>query len=187
MTKTRSQNSEDWITTSDAAKILNCSPNTVIGMVRAGLLRGEKRRGRWMISLEDVQVLSGKYVRLSDEQLTDEEIALPPVNAGMIEVSIALTGISAAIAALLPTVPPNLNLVKQITAALAGLLSVYSAYSALWLLAVYSLKKTSRMGISEIWELLRASYLGPYWFMALGLTFWLILSFLVVYIAVAGK
>jgi hypothetical protein len=153
-------------------------------MVQAGLLNGEKRGRRWMIRTEDVQALRNKHTDSSPEKSIDEKIKLPPIDTGMIEVSIALTGISAAIAALLPGVPPDLELVKQITALLAGLLSVYSAYSALWLLASYSLNKTSRTGIPEILELLQAFHLGPYWFMALGLTFWLLLSFLVVYIAV---
>jgi excisionase family DNA binding protein len=185
MATIRSQNSEDLITSSDVAKILNRTPSTVTRMVRAGLLRGEKMGGRWMINREDIQAFSSKNAELSSKQSISKKMPLK-VDAGMIEVSIALTGISAAIAALLPAVPLNLNWVKQITAVLAGLLSVYSAYSALWLLATYSLKKTSRTGIPEIWELLRASYLGPYWFMALGLSFWLMLSFLVIYIVVAG-
>ena len=187
MTKIRSQNSEDWITTRDAAKILNCSASTVIGMVQDGLLKGKKTGRRWIVSVEDVKVFSTKIERLSDKQSLDKEISFPPVDAGMIEVSIALTGISAAIAALLPAVPPNLAWAKQTTAVLAGLLSVYSAYSALWLLATYALKKATKTGIPEISELLQASYLGPYWFLALGLAFWLILSFLVIYIALAGR
>jgi len=187
MTKNRSQNSDNWITTGDAAKILNCSPGTVIGLIKAGHLKGEKKRGRWMIRTEDVQAWSGKHAESSTEQSADEEIESPPVDTGMIEVSLAFTGISVAITTLLPDVPPDLYFVKQIIAVLVGLITVYSTYNTMWLLAVYSLKKSSRTGISEIWELLGASYLGPYWFMALGLSFWLILSFLFLYIFVAGE
>ena len=175
------------MTTGEAAKILNCSPSTVIGLIKAGHLKGEKRRGKWMIRIEDVQAWRNKHAESSTEQSRDENLELPPIDVGMIEVSIALVGISAALAALLPAaVPPNLYWAKQIMVVFVGGLSVYSAYSAMWLLAVYSLKKTSRTGIPEIWELLGATYLGPYWFMALGLVLWLMLSFLVFYIAIAG-
>ena len=187
MTTIKSQNSKDWIPSREAAKILNCSPNTVIGLVQDGLLTGEKIGGRWMINLADVQAFQIKHLELStQQQLIEEEITVPNVDAGMIEVSIALTGISAAIAALLPNVSPSLEWLKRVTAILAGSLAVYSAYSALWLLARYCLKKNSVLGFSEIWELLITYNLGPYWFMGLGLAFWFILSFLVIIIAIGG-
>lgn len=181
MAKTISQNGKDWITSRQAAKILGCAPDTAIAMVRDGLLRGKKRDGKWNLKLEDVRAFRSRA-----DQPAEETRVPPKVDAGMIEVSIALTGISAAIAALLPNVPPNFEWIKQITAVLAGSLAVYSAYSALWLLARYCLRRNSALGLSEIWELLRTYDLGPYWFIALGLAFWFVLSFLVIIIAIGG-
>jgi hypothetical protein len=107
------------------------------------------------------------------------------VSPGMVEVSITLAGIAAAIATFLPGVGSLPDTLRLVVAVLAGIVAVFSAYSALWLLARYCLKKgESVTGVSEIVALLTSLHIGPYWFVAWGLFLWLVLSFLVSLLAV---
>ena len=107
------------------------------------------------------------------------------ISPGMVEVSIALAGIAAAIATFLPGVDSLPEMLRLVVAVLAGAVAVFSAYSALWLLARYCLEGESTAGVSEIVALLLSPMkAGPYWFMALGLVAWLVLSLLVGILAI---
>ena len=96
------------------------------------------------------------------------------VDAGMVEVCAALTGIAAAIAAILLDTAGMTENIRVFVAVWAGTLAVLSAYSALWLLAVYLKLGDSLLGFKEILELLKSpAKLRPYWLMALSLLIWL--------------
>jgi hypothetical protein len=112
----------------------------------------------------------------------------------MVEVTMALASIAAAVATFLPNptdLPDPLRLIgpllTAVVASLAGVVAVLSAYGALWLLARYCLEGESATGFSEIKALLSSPRrIGPYWLVSLSLLVWLVLSVLVGALAVVS-
>jgi len=178
--------SDEWLTTKRAAEILDCSAETVRAMAHDKILSGEKVSGQWQVKKDGVERIQSLKPSAPVPELP---ASLPPlkVDPGMVEVSMALAGIAAAIAAILPGVSGITENLKLLVAFLSGILAVFSAYSALWLLARYCLEKPSRTGFAEIWELLKnPERVGPYWLVALGLLVWLVLSALIGALAIVG-
>ncbi len=113
---------------------------------------------------------------------------LPKTDPGMVEVSIALSGIATAIAAILQSIATLPEALRLIVAGVAGVIAVFSAYSSLWLLANYcSGEKLSSSGLAEIWDLLsNPNRFRSYWFLAIGLTMWLMLAFFIAVFPIIG-
>jgi len=163
--------SDEWLTPQQAAERLGCTVETVRGMLRCELLGGEKEKGQWRVKAAKVEELQAV--------MTPASVSAPlcEIDVGMVEVSIALAGIAGAVAGFLPDL---LESAKPLVAILGGVTSILSSYSALWLLARYCLKGESAAGLSEVAELvLKPGKVGPYWFLALGLLFWLVLSIVI--------
>jgi hypothetical protein len=153
-------------------------------MVRDGILLGQKVDGQWQIEADAVEQI--RSVKPSTQTSGLPPSSPPPrVDPGMVEVSMALAGIAAAIATILSGadgIPENL---RTLVALLSGIVAVFSAYSALWLLARYCLGRPSLLGFEEIGALLtNPASVGPYWLVALGLVVWLVLSVLIGALAV---
>jgi excisionase family DNA binding protein len=197
--------SDDWLTAQQAAELLGCTDKTIRGMLRDELLRGRKLpSGEWRVSKADIESLlhwsSARQLTPTSEPLD----SAAPVESGMVEASMALAGIAAAIAAFLSELDQNAVgdafYFTLPTTFLSGVLAILSSYSALWLLARYYLREISRLGIEENGRLSQGragcrprwfatlgfeeillllknpSKRGPYWFVALGLLVWLVLS-----------
>jgi len=166
--------SNEWLTPQQAGDILGCSVETVRAMLRDGVLCGEKVKGQWRIKATEVR-------KPSPEPEVPVSSPLLKIDPGMMEVSIALAGIAAAIAALLPGAIGVAEGLRLFVALLAGILAIFSAYRSLWLLARYCLsEENSPLGLKEIWTLLtNPARFGPYWFVTLGLVIWLVLSGLI--------
>ncbi|MEW5986223.1 MAG: hypothetical protein AB1791_06285 [Chloroflexota bacterium] len=96
----------------------------------------------------------------------------------MVEVSIALAGIAAAIAAILPSTSRMPELLRLAIAFLAGTISLLASWSALWLLARHALHGDSLAGITEVINLLKNPR-SVYWFVALALVLLIVLELLV--------
>jgi len=177
--------SDEWLTPQQVAETLNCSVATVRAMLRDGILSGEKVKGQWQVKASGVERIQS-VKSLAPAPRLPASSPLVKVDPGMVEVSMALAGIAAAIAAILPGVAGIAENLKLFVALLSGILAVFSAYSALWLLARYCLEKPSLLGFEEIWSLLtNPARVGPYWLVALGLLVWLVLSALIGVLAVA--
>jgi len=149
-------------------------------MLDDGLFSGKKIKGEWCVNAVEVEWIQS--IKLSAPLLVPPaSSSLLEVEPGMVEVSLALSGIAAAIAAILPSIPAVAENLRLFVALLAGILAVFSAYSALWLLARYCCPETkSLLGFKEISALLTSPERnGPYWFVGWGLVTWLVLSVLI--------
>ena len=172
--------SDEWLAPQQAAEVLGCSVETVRAMLRDGLLSGKKVKGQWRVKVVEVERI--QPMKPSAPVLEPPVSSSPlKIDPGMVEVSLALSGIAAAIAAILPGIPTMAENLKLLVALLAGVLAVFSAYSALWLLARHCCPETtSLLGFKEIVTLLTSpERMGPYWFLGWGLVAWLVLSVLI--------
>jgi hypothetical protein len=104
----------------------------------------------------------------------------------MIEVALALSGLGAGIAAVLPRATdltgPLKPYVLQFGLAvsiLATILAICSAYSALWLLAQHCIQRKTIPGFIEIGLLILRPTLGTHWLIAICLLIWSILAFVI--------
>lgn len=177
--------SNEWLTPQQAAEVLGCSVETVRAMLRDGLLSGKKVKGQWRVKAVEVERLQSMKLSALAPELPPSSPLLKKVEPGMVEVSVALAGIAAAIAAILPGMTGVPEILRLLVAVLSGILAVFSAYSALWLLARYCLERETPLGFGEIWALLTSpEKVGPYWFVALGLLAWLVLSVFIGVLAV---
>lgn len=176
--------SDEWLNPQQAAECLNCPSETVRAMLRGGLLAGEKLNGRWRVKAAKVEALR---VVMTSAPPPSTPVPRDKVDPGIVEVTMALAGIAAAIAAFLPKaaiLPESLvslgTIMVGTVAVLAGIVAAFSAYSALWFLAWYRVEGESAAGLSEIKKLLFSPVdFGPYWLVAWGLLVWLVLSVLV--------
>ena len=173
---------DESLTPGQAATCLGCSAKTIRSMLRDGLLPGNKVNGQWQVETAAVEELS---IILSPAKTPQPSLE---VDLGMVEASVALAGIAAAIAAILPGISGAPETFRLMVAILAGILAVFSAYGALWLLACFCNCGESASGLREILTLLTSpSSVKPcYWFMALALLIWLIVSGLIGVLAVMG-
>jgi len=171
--------SNQWLTPKQAAEILGCSTQTIRAMLQDGLLSGEKVNGRWLAKAVEVE-----RIKLSNASTPAHELSGPSrtleVDPGMIEVSIALAAGAAAILTILPNLAGVPEGPKVMVLFLAGILAIYTAYTALWLLARYCVKGESFLGFTEIWTLLHEpARFGPYWLLAIAVLVWWIMSNLI--------
>ncbi len=162
------------MTPQQVSEILGCSVGTVRAMLRDGLLPGKKVAGTWRVTELEVAYL----LKLAQRQAPE-----PEIKPEIIEVTVALSALALGILALLPGVSDrqqDIRVFVVLVAALAGILAILSAYSSLWLLARYCLGGDSLTGLQEILALLGSLEVRPYWFVALSLLIWMLLSILLV-------
>lgn len=161
---------EQSFTTEEAAKELGLSPGAVRILIRSKLLDADKRSGRYFIVASEVIKFKAKYPAPSkiDLQVTD---------TGMIEISVGLTGVSAAIMTLIPA-SFGAEIVRAVIYGTALVVGLASLYSSLWLLGEYAqdvlgLKITggeTNAGLGHIFALLTSpDDMGPYWLTAVCL------------------
>jgi hypothetical protein len=105
----------------------------------------------------------------------------------MIEVCLALSGISTAIASFLPNITRFTGLLIIVVAGVASVIGFFSAYTALLLLAGKYNKIRSMLGFTEIRFLLfNPEQVQPYWFLAWVIFIWLIFSFFLGLLVISG-
>lgn len=168
---------DEWLTPEEVADALGCPAERVNATIQDKLRSGEDIQLHWQIKASEVERLRA-WIHADRTEPSARTAARNKVEAGMVEASMALTGIASALAAVLPGMKGTSESVW--VAFWAGILAVLSAYSALWLLALWWLapdehEKTSPLGFKEIGSLLWSlGDAGPYWFVALGLIVWLV-------------
>lgn len=175
--------SDEWLTPQQAAECLNCLPETVRVMLCDGFLPGKKVKGQWWVKAVEVERIQPMKPSVPVPE-PPASSSLPKVDPGMMEASIALTGVAAATGAFLPGISSISEIVGLIVAVVFSAVTFYSFYGALWLLARYCLQRycltgesllgtgESLLGIEEIFTLFRnLDKIGPYKFMAGGLLF----------------
>jgi hypothetical protein len=164
-------------------------------MLRDALISGKKVDGLWQVKAVEVEQLRGVVVSVPVQaQPPPTPTGRRKVDAGMVEVTMALASIAAAVATFLPNptdLPDPLRVagpyLTGIIASLAGFVAALSAYGALWLLARYCVEEESVTGFREIRALLfNPRGTGPFWLVSLSLLVWLILSLLVGALAVVS-
>jgi hypothetical protein len=180
--------SDEWLTVQQTADRLRCPPELVHAMLRGEFLPGEEVDDPWLVKAARVKELQG--------EITTAPAPLVPVSqrkvdAGMLEVNIALASVATAIAAFLPGVSGIPEILALIVATISSTLAFVSAYGSLWLLARFCLPRDRLteeplFGFKEVWALLRnLGKTGPYKFIAAGLLFLLALSVFVGILAFA--
>jgi hypothetical protein len=177
--------SDEWLTVQQTAELLSCPPQLVRAMLRGGFLPGKKVDDPWLVQAAKVEELRAEMNR-SPAALT--RVSPPEVDAGIVEINLALAGIATAIAAILPAIGDIPKILSLVVATASCGVAVFSAYSALWALARYCCKGVSQTGTgesglkfpggTEVVALFKNwNRLGPYTFTIIGLLFLLVLSF----------
>jgi hypothetical protein len=176
--------SEEWLTVQQTAELLSCPPQLVRAMLRRGFLSGKKVDDPWLVQAAKVEELRAE---MNQAPIAPTRVTQPEVDAGMVEVTLALAGVATAIAAILPAIGDIPKILSLVVAAASSAVAFFSAYSALWLLARYCCTGGSQtgtnesglkfLGIGEVVALLKSwTELGPYAFIVIGLLFLLVLS-----------
>jgi len=181
--------SDEWVTPQQVAEISGYSARTVRAMLRDGIISGEKVGGQWRVKADEVERIQFVGTSVPVAKLPASSSLFGDDTAGMIEVSIALAGVATAIAAFLPEADDISRILKLAVAAVSSAVALFSAYSALWLLACccidhYRLTGESLLGEGEslsgrreVWTLLtNLGKIGPYKSIVAGLIFLLALS-----------
>ena len=174
--------SDEWLTVEQTADRLGCSPELVHAMLCGEFLPGEKVDDPWLVQATRVKELQGEITTTSEPPMP---VSQRKVDAGMLEVSIALASVATAIAAFLPTISGIPEILAWIVATISSTVALVSAYGSLWLLARFCLPRgclteETLLGLREVWTLLRKlDKTGPYKFIAAGLLFLLALSIFV--------
>ena len=136
------------------------------------------------------------HPRTNPPSTPQEPTSSPEAELGMVEFSATLSGLAAAIAALLPSTTGQMNGVSPKIAAqlrlfvaiLAGVLAAYSSYSALWLLARHCTHRKSLLRVNEIGCFLTQPRMnGPTWLTAISLLIWFTLSLLIAALSMMGQ
>jgi hypothetical protein len=180
--------SDEWLTVQQTADRLGCPPELVHAMLHGGFLPGEKVDDPWLVKADRVKELQGEIAIAPEPPMP---VSLRRVDAGMLEVSIALAGVATAIAAFLPGISGVSEFLALTVATISSTVALVSAYGSLWLLARFCLPRDCLteeplIGLKEVWALLRKlDKIGPYKFIAAGLLFLLALSIFVGVLAVA--
>lgn len=177
--------SDEWLTVQQTAELLSCPPELVRAMLRGGFLPGKKVDDPWLVKAAKVEELRAE---MNQAPTTPPRVSQPEVDIGMVEVTLALAGVAAAIAAILPGIGDIPKILGLAVAAVSSAVAFFSAYAALWLLARYCCTGGSQtgksgskfLGIAEVVALLKSwTELGPYMFIVIGLLFLLVLSLVI--------
>ncbi|NWF70273.1 MAG: hypothetical protein HXY40_14400 [Chloroflexi bacterium] len=150
------QDDIQWLTLSAASDELDIPSPRLRKLMRMHNIVPQHRDGRVYISGENVEKLR-MYLEQSPQKVIVED-------TGLIEISVALTGVATAITALAPVQLPVF-----VAFAVINLLSLYTS---LWFLGEYVEDKgltevrflgDNRFGLGHVLRLLTDLSLGPYW------------------------
>lgn len=181
---------EVW-NTYKTAKRLGIKPQQVRILIRMKKLEAQKQNGRWQIIADSVKKFEQRRKTSSKKEIIVEE-------SGMLEVSVGLTGVTAALTVLSPNSLSIPDWAKIGVYIFSAGITLSTLYTSIWFLAKYAEDKdlievkkweTSRIGRGHIYTLLTDVSTGPYWLLGITLilvVFAVLLSGPVLTIALLG-
>lgn len=163
----------EWLTTRKVADRLGMTPRHVRVLCRAGMLSAVKdKHGHWLIGKDE-------FAQFQDRVSPADFGKYKVTDTGFIEISVALTGVSSAILAIIPSVQDIPEDSKRMAVFIALIIGCLSFYASLWFLGEY-LEDTGHFqvkrwefhpwGIGHIWAVFANLTTGPYWLIAAAFT-----------------
>lgn len=162
--------SDPCLGTEQVAQELGLFQSQVRVLIRAKVLDGEKLKdGRWCIRLSKLNEFKSKH-------FSSSQVRLLVTDPSMIEVSIGITGVYAAIMTVVPGTLES-DFLRVLIYWVSLIIGIFSLYTSLWLLGEYAqdtqglivAKWEDKAGIGHISALLTTPQMGPYWIMAVSL------------------
>jgi hypothetical protein len=200
---------DTWMDTKQVANALGISTRQVCELCKTGQLEGAaKHKRRWWIPRAAIDRLGlrtqeperdlAETIRLLaaeiEGNLTPQAQTPEPESGSFIEISIGLTGAAAAIMTLAPSALGEVDLIgRKVVYGVSLLVGLISLYTSLWFLGKYvedtNLSEVRRwrdspIGSGHILSLMTNPATGPYWLLAVSLTFLFLVLIAVGYIAV---
>lgn len=177
---------DEWLNTTQAAFELGFRPSKILRLIGTRALDAKKVEGRWLIQRSALENYKSGIRHVSHGGFLVSD-------TGIIEISIGLTGATAAIMALAPNAfSPRLAPLKVLIFIISLVAGFVTLYTSLWLLGEY-VEDTehliikhgadSEVGWGHIRTLLTTPKMGPYWLLAISL---ILLFFLLALVGAAS-